>query len=92
MRWLRPDPVPDELIRKSIDAGCVEKSEDWRHHASRAGFGQSLSGLCKGRIYAQKEPKALVRIVRQAPLAATAHQLQRLRCNACGAEERAMGW
>ena len=32
----------------------------------------------------QKEPKALVRIVGQAPLAATIYELQRLRCNACG--------
>jgi transposase len=38
----------------------------------------------KGRVYAQKEPKALVRIVGQAPLAATIYELQRLRCNACG--------
>ena len=32
----------------------------------------------------QKEPKALVRIVGQAPLAATVYEMQRLRCNACG--------
>jgi hypothetical protein len=32
----------------------------------------------------QKEPKALVRIVGQAPLAATVFELERLRCNACG--------
>ncbi len=38
----------------------------------------------KGKVYAQKEPKALVRIVGQAPLAATVYELQRLRCNACG--------
>jgi rubredoxin len=35
-----------------------------------------------GKVYVQKEPKALVRI--QAPLAATVDELQRLRCNACG--------
>ncbi len=38
----------------------------------------------RGKVYVQKEPKALVRIVGQAPLAATIYQLQRLRCNACG--------
>jgi transposase len=38
----------------------------------------------QGKVYAQKEPKALVRIVGQAPLAATIYELQRLRCNACG--------
>ena len=38
----------------------------------------------KGNVYGQKEPKALVRIVGQAPLAATVYSLQRLRCGACG--------
>jgi len=38
----------------------------------------------KGNIYGQKEPKALVRIVGQAPLAATVYSLERLRCGACG--------
>ena len=37
-----------------------------------------------GNVYGQKEPKALVRIVGQAPLAATVYSLQRLRCGACG--------
>jgi transposase len=38
----------------------------------------------KGNVYGQKEPKVLVRIVGQAPLAATAYSLERLRCGACG--------
>jgi hypothetical protein len=38
----------------------------------------------RGNVYAQKEPKALVRIVGQAPLAAKVYELERLRCNACG--------
>ena len=38
----------------------------------------------RGNVYTQKEPKALVRIVGQAPLAATVYELERLRCNACG--------
>jgi transposase len=37
-----------------------------------------------GNVYEQKEPKALVRIRGQAPLAATVYELERLRCNACG--------
>src|SRR4051794_17383385 len=37
-----------------------------------------------GNTYAQKEPKALVRIVGQAPLAATVYELERLRCSTCG--------
>ena len=38
----------------------------------------------KGNVYGQKEPKVLVRIVGQAPLAATVYALERLRCGACG--------
>jgi hypothetical protein len=40
---------------------------------------------CKrGNVYGQKEPKVLVRVIGQAPLAATAYSLERLRCGACG--------
>ncbi len=38
----------------------------------------------KGNVYGQKEPKVLVRVVGQAPLAATVYSLERLRCNGCG--------
>ena len=38
----------------------------------------------RGNVYGQKEPKILVRIVGQAPLAATVYSLERLRCGACG--------
>ena len=37
-----------------------------------------------GKVYAQKESPALVRIVGQAPLTATTYRLEQLRCNACG--------
>src|SRR4029079_19158508 len=38
----------------------------------------------QGNVYGQKDPKVLVRIVGQAPLAATVYSLERLRCGACG--------
>jgi transposase len=38
----------------------------------------------KGNVYGQKERKVLVRIVGQAPLAASVYSLERLRCGACG--------
>jgi transposase len=38
----------------------------------------------QGNVYAQKEPKLLVRVTGQAPLAATVYALERLRCGACG--------
>ena len=37
----------------------------------------------KGKVYPQKEPKVLVRIVGQPPIAATVYELDRLRCNLC---------
>ena len=38
----------------------------------------------RGKVYRQKEPATLVRIVGQAPLEATVFEMERLRCNACG--------
>lgn len=38
----------------------------------------------QGNVYAQREPKVLVRVTGQAPLAATVYSLERLRCGACG--------
>ncbi|HXS95669.1 MAG TPA: hypothetical protein VN736_13785 [Candidatus Limnocylindrales bacterium] len=52
-------------------------------HAKLA-HGDRCPECARGNVYAQKEPKALVRIVGQAPLAATVYELERLRCNACG--------
>jgi transposase len=46
--------------------------------------GDRCPGCGKGNVYGQKDPKALVRIVGQAPLAATVYSLERLRCGACG--------
>jgi len=37
----------------------------------------------QGRVYRQKEPKMLIRIVGQAPLKATVFEMERLRCNGC---------
>jgi transposase len=38
----------------------------------------------EGKVYRQKEPKTLVRIVGQTPLEATVYEMERLRCNGCG--------
>jgi transposase len=46
--------------------------------------GDACPGCGKGKVYEQQEPSRLVRIVGQAPLAATVYELQRLRCNLCG--------
>jgi len=46
--------------------------------------GDSCPGCLKGKVYPQKEPRSLVRLVGQAPLTATVYELDRLRCNLCG--------
>ena len=46
--------------------------------------GERCPACAIGKVYHQKKPKPLVRIVGQAPLAATVYELERLRCNACG--------
>jgi transposase len=46
--------------------------------------GDRCPDCARGNVYTQKEPRALVRIVGQAPLSATVYELERLRCNACG--------
>jgi len=51
---------------------------------ARLAHGDRCPDCARGNVYTQKEPKALVRIVGQAPLAATVYELERLRCNTCG--------
>jgi transposase len=38
----------------------------------------------KGKVYEQKEPGLRIRVIGQAPMAATVYELERLRCNLCG--------
>ncbi len=52
-------------------------------HATLA-HGDRCPECGQGNVYAQKEPKVLVRVTGQAPLAATLYSLERLRCGACG--------
>jgi hypothetical protein len=46
--------------------------------------GDHFPGCEKGKVYPQREPRTLGRVVGQAPLAATVYELDRLRCNLCG--------
>ena len=48
------------------------------HHGDRC------PGCAKGKVYAKRDQGVLVRILGQAPLAATVYQLEKLRCNLCG--------
>ena len=38
----------------------------------------------QGKVYPQKDPGLRIRVVGQAPMAATVYELERLRCNLCG--------
>jgi transposase len=38
----------------------------------------------RGKVYAQRQAKTLVRVVGQVPVQATVFEMERLRCNACG--------
>jgi len=46
--------------------------------------GDSCPGCGEGRVYRQREPATLIRIIGQAPLKATVFEMERLRCNGCG--------
>ena len=77
-----PPPPPPGHGRNGAEAfrgaGKVEiKHQNLTH-------GDRCPECGKGNVYAQKEPKVLVRIIGQAPLAATVYSLERLRCGTCG--------
>jgi hypothetical protein len=38
----------------------------------------------RGKVYLQRDPGVLIRLIGQAPLDATVYQLEKLRCNLCG--------
>jgi len=65
-------------------ADAYRAAEKVRVAHTRLAHGDRCPDCARGNVYTQKEPKALVRIVGQAPLAATVYELERLRCNACG--------
>jgi hypothetical protein len=48
------------------------------HHGDRC------PGCAKGKLYTQREPRLLIRLVGQAPIMATVYALEALRCNLCG--------
>lgn len=46
--------------------------------------GDACPGCGEGKVYRQKQPATLIRIIGQAPLKATVFEMERLRCNTCG--------
>jgi transposase len=84
----QPEPVEAEADRTAghgrHGAGAYHGASKVRIAHPQLVHGGRCPDCSRGNVYAQKEPKALVRIVGQAPLAATVYELERLRCNACG--------
>ena len=75
-------PAPPGHGRNGAEAFGGAQKVDIKHQ--RLSHGDRCPECGKGNVYGQKEPKVLVRIVGQAPLAATVYSLERLRCGACG--------
>ncbi|MGB9078388.1 MAG: hypothetical protein WCC26_16240, partial [Terracidiphilus sp.] len=75
-------PPPPGHGRKGAEAFSGAGKVDIKHQ--NLTHGDRCPECGKGNVYGQKEPKVLVRIVGQAPLAATVYSLERLRCGACG--------
>jgi len=55
-----------------------------RHESLQSGTRCPVPG-CDGKVYVCREPGVIVRVRGQAPLTATTWQLEKLRCNLCGA-------
>jgi transposase len=75
-------PPPPGHGRKGAEAFSGARKVDIKHQ--KLMHGDRCPECGKGNVYGQKEPKVLVRIIGQAPLAATVYSLERLRCGACG--------
>jgi hypothetical protein len=71
-------PPPPGHGRNGAGGGGGAGKVDIKHQ--KLTHGDRCPECGKGNVYGQKEPKVLVRIIGQAPLAATVYSLERLRC------------
>jgi transposase len=78
----RLERKPSGHGRNGADAFESARKVEIQHPQLQSG--DSCPECPSGRVYVQKEPKALIRIVGQAPIQATVYNLERLRCNLCG--------
>src|SRR6202050_4989960 len=76
------EPKPAGHGRNAASAFTGAEKVSVQHAQLKPG---DLCPECReGRVYRQKEPKTLIRIVGQPPLEATVFEMERLRCNGCG--------
>ena len=68
--------------RNSAGAYTGARKVEIRH--AQLACGDACPECARGKVYTQRQPKTLVRIVGQAPVEATVFEMERLRCNACG--------
>jgi transposase len=73
-------PPPPGHGRNGAEAFGGARKVDIKHQ--KLTHGDRCPECGRGNVYGQKEPKVLVRIIGQAPLAATVYSLERLRCGA----------
>src|SRR6516162_465420 len=68
--------------RNGVETYCGGVRIPVAHRSLKSG--DRCPGCLKGKVYEQKEPGLRIRVVGQAPIAATVYELERLRCNLCG--------
>src|ERR1035441_8413696 len=76
------DGKPSGHGRNGASAFESAQKVETKHQQLKSG--DSCPECPNGKVYVQKEPKTLIRIVGQAPIQATVYNLERLRCNLCG--------
>src|ERR1700756_5505580 len=68
--------------RNGVETYCGGVRIPVAHRSLKSG--DRCPGCLKGKLYEQKAPGLRIRVVGQAPIAATVYALERLRCNLCG--------
>lgn len=68
--------------RNGADAYAGARRVKIEHSSLKSG--KHCPGCQKGKLYVWATPGVLIRVVGQAPLAATVYELEKLRCNLCG--------
>jgi len=79
----QPEPAPSPGHgRNGADSYTGARKIKIEHGSLQSG--NRCPGCQKGKLYALATPGVLIRVVGQAPLAATVYELEKLRCNLCG--------
>jgi len=76
------EPPPPGHGRNGAEAFSGAERVEIKHQT--LAHGDRCPECRQGNVYAQQEPKVLLRVTGQAPMAATVYSLERLRCGACG--------